>query len=58
MFKKILKSILNSKLKSHKYSSSSDAWKKMKHYKHNQLGSHHYKKKHKSGSFMSSFFSS
>lgn len=57
MFKKILKSILKSKLK-HKYRSSSDAWKKMKHYKHNHLGHHHYKKKYKSGSFMSSFFSS
>ncbi|MBO0958311.1 hypothetical protein J1P26_01080 [Neobacillus sp. MM2021_6] len=59
MFKKILKSIIKNKLShQHKYGSSSDAWKKMKHHKHSHLGHHHYKKKHKSGSFMSSFFSS
>ncbi|MGG3470128.1 hypothetical protein ABES02_21910 [Neobacillus pocheonensis] len=60
MFKKILKSIMKSKLSNshHKYGSSSDAWKKMNHYNHNNYGHHHYKKKHKSGSFMSSFFSS
>ncbi len=58
MIKKILKSLMKSKSKSYKYGSSSDAWKKMNHYKHSHLGHHHYKKKHKSGSFMSSFFSS
>ncbi|MCM3767902.1 MULTISPECIES: hypothetical protein [Bacillaceae] len=58
MFKKILKAIIGSKHKSYKYGSSSNAWKKMKHHKHSHLGHHHYKKKHKSGSFISSFFSS
>ena len=57
MFKKILKSILKSKM-THKYSSSSDAWKKHKHHKHSHLGHHHYKKKYKSRSSISSFFSS
>jgi hypothetical protein len=58
MFKKILKSIIGSKMNHHKYGSSSNAWKKMKHHKHSHMGHHHYKKKHKSGSFISSFFSS
>ncbi|ULT55306.1 hypothetical protein L1999_19650 [Neobacillus drentensis] len=60
MLKKILKSLFNSKLTHHhKYSSSSDAWKKMNHHKHSHYGHHHYKKnKYKSGSFLSSFFSS
>nr|WP_251553784.1 hypothetical protein [Neobacillus muris] len=61
MFKKILKSIIESKLHhkhNHYYGSSSDAWKKHKSHKYNHLGHHHYKKKHKSSSFMSSFFSS
>ncbi|MCM3692692.1 MULTISPECIES: hypothetical protein [Neobacillus] len=59
MLKKILKSILGSKLHHQKkYSHSSNAWKKMNHHKHKHLGHQHYKKKHKSGSFFSSFFSS
>ncbi|MCH6268125.1 MULTISPECIES: hypothetical protein [Neobacillus] len=58
MFKKILKSIFKNQLHHQKYGSSSDHWKKKNHYKHSQMGHYHYKKKHKSGSFLSSFFSS
>nr|WP_263326082.1 hypothetical protein [Neobacillus sp. Marseille-Q6967] len=58
MFKKILKSIIKSKLHNHKKYSSSNGWKKMNHNKHKNLGHHHYKKKHKSGSYFSSFYSS
>lgn len=58
MLKKILKSILGSKSHHQKYSHSSSAWKKMNKNKHKHLGHQHYKKKHKSGSFFSSFFSS
>ena len=59
MLKKILKSILGSKLHHQKkYSHSGNAWKKMNsHNNHKHYGHHHYKKKHKSSSF-SSFFSS
>ncbi|MEO2075380.1 MAG: hypothetical protein ABGX20_08260 [Bacillus sp. (in: firmicutes)] len=57
MLKKILKSILKNQM-THKYGSSSDAWKKHKHHKHSHLGHHHYKKKYKSRSSFSSFFSS
>ncbi|WP_074433026.1 hypothetical protein [Neobacillus dielmonensis] len=60
MFKKILKSIIKSKLhhNHNHYGSSSDSWKKHKSHKYNHLGHHHYKKKYKGSSFMSSFFSS
>ncbi|WML47857.1 hypothetical protein RCG23_21435 [Neobacillus sp. PS3-34] len=57
MIKKILKSIFKETIKKRHYSSSS-AWKHMKHHKHSHHGHNHYKKKHKSGSFFSSFFSS
>ncbi|MEH6907417.1 hypothetical protein V7008_17185, partial [Neobacillus drentensis] len=53
LLKKILKLIFKSK-SHYKYSSSSDAWKRRDHYKHNNLGHHHYKKKYKSRSFFSS----
>jgi hypothetical protein len=55
LLKKILKSLIKNSHQ-HKYSSSSG--KKYKHYKHSHLGHDYYKKKKKSGSFFSSFFSS
>jgi Zn-finger nucleic acid-binding protein len=56
LLKKILKSLMKHSHQQ-KYSGSSD-WKKYKHHKHSHLGHDYYKKKKKSGSFFSSFFSS
>lgn len=62
MFKKIIKSLLNSSSSSHrKYGSSSDAHKRHSHHRHSQYGHGYYKKKRGSRSFFSSrssFFSS
>lgn len=57
MLKKLLKALLG---QSHKYRSySSSDYKKRHHYgNHHHYGHGHYKKKHKSRSVFSSFFSS
>jgi hypothetical protein len=61
MLKKLLKSIFKEAMSSkhHHYHYTSDAWKHSSKYsKYSHMGHHHYKRKHKSGSFFSSFLSS
>lgn len=59
MLKRIIKSIMKeSGHRKYNHYSSSD-YKKHRHSGHHgHYGHHHYKKKHRSGSFFSSFFSS